>query len=154
MSYAVKIEDGLVVQVGVLAIDQDCPVGWVQSDVKVGIGFSYTGGEFRPAIEEVQVVDTGSTEPPNLTPRQWNLLLDASGARDVLNTVLDAMPKGTPDEKFAWAQMKATALNSGTYTWDTTIKLIAGIRSMGVQDIPSDEELRSYWDMAAADQGL
>lgn len=53
MSYAVKIEDGVVVQVGVMELDQDCPVGWVQSDVKVGMGFSYTGGRFLPYVRDV-----------------------------------------------------------------------------------------------------
>lgn len=96
----------------------------------------------------------GSDAPPDLSPRQWSMLLDASGSRAVLEGVLDSMPKGTPEEKLAWAQIKATALNSGRYTWATTERLIAGLREQGVKGIPPDDELLSYWMIASSDAGL
>lgn len=91
---------------------------------------------------------------PDLSPRQWSLLLDASNSRTVLVAVLDAMPKNTEAERIAWAQLQASALNAGKYTWATTQRLVSGLRAQGVQGIPSDDDLLRFWMMAAEDAGL
>jgi len=41
--YLAKVENGVVVQVGVMAEGQDIPPGWVQTAQRVGIGWEQAG---------------------------------------------------------------------------------------------------------------
>jgi len=46
--YLAKVENGVVVQVGVMAEGQEVPDGWVQTAQRVGIGWEQAGQGFRP----------------------------------------------------------------------------------------------------------
>ena len=57
MSYAVKVENNVVTQVGIMAQGQSIPDGWVQSDTLVGIGHSYADGGFLPPVADTPSPD-------------------------------------------------------------------------------------------------
>lgn len=105
------------------------------------------GGVIKPYEEP-------KTPIPPLTQARWNFLLDVTDSREVLEQILDAMPKKSFEGKIAWAAMKATALDAQTFHWDRTINLVQDMRDQGFEGIPTDEELREAWMLASKFEGV
>lgn len=61
--FAARIEEGIVTQVAMLGRGRDAPAGWVASETRVGIGWSYDGSFAPPAAE------TPEPEPVTIAPK-------------------------------------------------------------------------------------
>ena len=92
MAYAVLVENGVVVSV---LATENAPDGWIVSDDKVGVGWSYESGTF------ISGTFTEPTEDPaaalareradmRVTPVQMRLALAGAGMLDAVNAVAAA----------------------------------------------------------------
>jgi len=69
--YLAKVEDGVVVQVGVMAEGQEVPDGWVQTAQRVGIGWRQAGQGrgFQPPPPNVVEPEPPMTDAEKLEQR-------------------------------------------------------------------------------------
>jgi len=87
--FAAQIDNGLVVQVSRAADGQALPDGWVASETRVGIGWSYDGEAFAPPPPN---------DPPDMEPivrERRDLLLARSDWTQLPDAPVDAVAWAT-----------------------------------------------------------
>lgn len=86
--FAAFIENGTVTQVSKPAPGQQLPAGWVASETRVGIGWSYADGVFSPPPTPEPVV----TVPTSISKVQFVRAARASGLWATYQAAIEAHP--------------------------------------------------------------
>lgn len=138
---------------------QGLPIVWTDSGIISGRE-SLTAAQDAALQGVLDAHDPDAALMPDLTAAQWNHLLDASNSRAVVEAVINAayvaaQASGDFYDRLAWSALKNTMLNASTYKWADFHTVIEDCRKAGsIESIPSDAELRWWWEQAAEFKGL
>lgn len=88
MIYIARIEDGVVVDVGSLAPDQQSPEGWVTSETRIGLGWRYVDGVFERPTQPA----SPPRVPPEITKVQFVRAMRSAGLWTVHRESIEAHP--------------------------------------------------------------
>lgn len=93
-------------------------------------------------------VEKKKNKIPDLNAKQWSYLLNAADVLSLIESVLDSMPKDDIFDRMEWAALKATVLDDTTFSWERVTIAIQKFEKLGVEGIPSENELLWFWNAA------